>query len=213
MTISEYFNVANSSYPTLKYNCDQWGECGYFYDPSNRQFGYYAIDRKEQTDEVDPVATAEELLQQHCDSDGRAAVQAWLDSFRIGLFVNETLIWYPERKQLARFPLVVSPIVVTGDQEALAALDDIHSVKWLKKQIGRRSCPVCEAYFGDWRSNGPNFPEGVFEVIEKNEFEVGTHAAVTVMEGVARCHTCSQLATFGCDYGPGYRLSPKEPAE
>jgi hypothetical protein len=71
------------------------------------------------------------------------------------------------------------------------------------------SCPTCEAYFGEWRSHGPDFPDGAFEILEKNEFEVGTHASVTVMEGVAKCRTCGQLADFGCSYGPGYHLSPR----
>ena len=213
LTISEYFNVVNSSYPTLKCDADQWGEYGYFYDPANRQFGFYSIDRKEQTDEGETVATAEELLQRFCSDDGRPAVQAWLDSFRIGLFHDRTLIWYPARKQLASYPLIVSPNIAIGEQESLAMLNDSHAERWLKAQIGqpseRRSCPVCAAYFGDWRSNSPSFPESAFEIIEKSEFEVGTHASVTVMEGVARCRTCGQLATFGCEYGPGYHLSPK----
>ena len=34
-------------------------------------------------------------------------------------------------------------------------------------------------------------------------------SCVTVMEGVARCRACAQLATFGCEYGPSYWLSPK----
>ena len=74
----------NGSYPTLKYGADQWGESGYFYDPSNRQYGFYAIDRKEQCDEVETVATAEELLQRHCSEERRPALQAWLDSLRSG---------------------------------------------------------------------------------------------------------------------------------
>jgi hypothetical protein len=213
LTLHEFFNLLNGSYPTLKFDADQWGESGYFYDPANRQFGFYAMDRKEQYDEVETVATAEELLQQHCGAERRPAVQAWLDSFRIGRFERQTLIWYPERKQLLCFPLVVSPIVVNGEQESLAALNDNYAVKWLKEQLGRRSCPVCEAYFGDWRSHGPDFPAGAFEIIEKNEIEVGTHGAVTMMEGVARCRTCAQLAIFGCEYGPGYWLSPKKTAD
>ncbi len=70
------------------------------------------------------------------------------------------------------------------------------------------SCQTCEGYFGDWRSHGPWFPDEAFEILEKTEFEVGTHAAVTVMEGTARCRACGQSARFGCSYGPGYYLTP-----
>ena len=139
LTVHEFVNVLRGAYPTLKFDVDQWGEYGYFYDPSNRQFGSYSIDRKNQCDDVETVATAEELLAQHCGAERRPAVQAWLDSFRIGLFDHQTLIWYPERRQLACFPLVVSPLVVTGEQEALAALDDKYTRQWLDEQIGRRS--------------------------------------------------------------------------
>jgi hypothetical protein len=139
LTVHEFFNILGGAYPTLKFDADQWGEYGYFYDPLDRQFGSYSIDRKNQCDDVDTVATAEELLAQHCSAERRPAVQAWLDSFRIGLFADQTLIWYPERRQLASFLLVVSPLVVTGEQEALAALKDKYAIKWLDEQIGRRS--------------------------------------------------------------------------
>ena len=70
------------------------------------------------------------------------------------------------------------------------------------------SCPKCEAFFGDWRSQGPWFPDGDWEIVEKEDIEVGTHAAVTVMQGTAKCRSCGQLASFGCSYGPGYYFSP-----
>jgi len=72
------------------------------------------------------------------------------------------------------------------------------------------ACPACEAYFGGWRSHGPVFPHQAWEVLESQEFEVGTHAAVTVMSGTARCKACGQLASFDCSYGPGYYFTKKE---
>ena len=71
------------------------------------------------------------------------------------------------------------------------------------------SCPACEAYFGDWRSHGPWFPDQHREVLKSEEFEVGTHAAVTVLQGTARCKACGQVADFGCSYGPGYYFTAR----
>ena len=65
-------------------------------------------------------------------------------------------------------------------------------------------CPRCAGYFGDWRSQGPTFPDEPFEILDHEEIEVGTHGAVTVMQGVARCRHCGLFTDFGCDYGPGY---------
>lgn len=67
-------------------------------------------------------------------------------------------------------------------------------------------CPSCAGYYGTWRSHGPTFPEGCFEIVDHEDIEVGTHGAVTVMQGVARCRQCGLFAAFGCDYGPGYWL-------
>ncbi len=72
------------------------------------------------------------------------------------------------------------------------------------------SCPRCDAYFGDWRSGGPWFPERDWDIVQSEDIEVGTHAAVTVMQGIARCRGCGQTADFGCSYGPGYWFTPRE---
>ena len=73
------------------------------------------------------------------------------------------------------------------------------------------SCPACAGYFGDWRSHGPYFPKEDWEVLQSEEFEVGTHGAATVMQGTARCRACGQVAEFGCSYGPGYHFTARAP--
>lgn len=75
------FTNLHGAYPTLTFDADQWGEHGFFYDPVDHQFGVYAIDRKEQTDEVETVGTAAELFAR-CSGDHRAELQTWLDSFQ-----------------------------------------------------------------------------------------------------------------------------------
>lgn len=89
------------------------------------------------------------------------------------------------------------------DGERLAAV-----TAWLDA-MPLQPCPRCAGYFGQWRSHAPSFPDDSFEIIESESFEVGTHAAVTVMQGVARCRGCGLFAAFGCDYGPGYWLRPQ----
>jgi hypothetical protein len=74
------------------------------------------------------------------------------------------------------------------------------------------SCPRCETYFGEWRSHSPVFPNDDWLIVESQEFEVGTHAAVTVMSGVARCRGCQAEASFDCSYGPGYWFTPRSVA-
>lgn len=71
------------------------------------------------------------------------------------------------------------------------------------------ACNDCKSYFGEWRSHGPTFPEHPWEVLEKEEYEVGTHAAVTVMEGTAKCRSCGQLATFAASMPDGYAFREK----
>jgi len=71
------------------------------------------------------------------------------------------------------------------------------------------SCPRCGRYFGDWRSHGPEFPHDAWGIVESQEHEVGTHASVTVMSGVARCRACQGEATFDCSYGAGYWFAPR----
>lgn len=71
------------------------------------------------------------------------------------------------------------------------------------------ACPRCQIYFGEWRSHGPTFPHGDWLVLESQAFEVGTHASVTVMSGVASCRHCQGEATFDCSYGPGYSFAPR----
>lgn len=65
-------------------------------------------------------------------------------------------------------------------------------------------CPSCSYYFLDWRSHGPDFPFEDWEVVEKREIQVGTHAPVDVFEGTARCKKCGRLSEFFCTYGEGY---------
>ena len=71
------------------------------------------------------------------------------------------------------------------------------------------ACTTCQPYFAGWRSHGPTFPEGAWEIMESQEFELGTHAAVSVMEGTAKCRACGQLATFGCSMPDGYAFYEK----
>ena len=71
------------------------------------------------------------------------------------------------------------------------------------------SCRACERFFGEWRSHGPDFPHDAWLVVESEEHEVGTHAAITVMTGVAKCRACQGEAIFGCSYGLGYWFAAK----
>jgi hypothetical protein len=133
LTARELVNL-RGAYPTLVFDADQWGEHGFFYDPVDRQFASYAIDRKDQTDEVDKIDTADPLFER-CASERRPELQAWLDSFRIGTSGDETFLWYPATKQLARFRLVVPPEIAIGEQAALAAMPEDYSRAWLKQQL------------------------------------------------------------------------------
>jgi hypothetical protein len=71
------------------------------------------------------------------------------------------------------------------------------------------ACKDCKSYFDGWRSHGPYFPDHAWEILEKQELEVGTHATVTVMEGTAKCRACGQLASFGCSMPDGYGFYAK----
>lgn len=134
LTAREFGNLG-SAYPTIRFDADQWGEHGFFYDPVDRQFGMYSIDRKNQIDDVAIVDGAEAVLA-CCSEARRADVQAWLDSFRIRVSGDETLLWYPAREQLVRFRSVGDEVVVTGKRAALEALQDETARRWLKEQLG-----------------------------------------------------------------------------
>lgn len=71
-----------------------------------------------------------------------------------------------------------------------------------------KPCARCAGYLGDWRSHGPTFPHETWEILESEEFPVGTHGGSVGMSGRARCRACGFAATFGCSYGPGYWFSP-----
>lgn len=72
------------------------------------------------------------------------------------------------------------------------------------------SCTHCSYYFNGWRSHSPEFPDKDWDVVEKRNVLVGTHAEVEVMEGTAKCKYCGRLATFGCTYGDGYLFQEKQ---
>jgi hypothetical protein len=80
LTEQEFVNL-RAAYPTLTLDADQWGEHGFFYDPVERRFAVYAIDRKEQSDEVETFATPEDLLAR-CAEHHRPALEAWLDGLK-----------------------------------------------------------------------------------------------------------------------------------
>lgn len=88
----------------------------------------------------------------------------------------------------------------------VARRDEVQA--WLDA-MPAQPCARCVGYFGAWRSHGPSFPEDAFEIVEHEDVEVGTHAAVLVMQGTARCRGCGLFAAFGCDYGAGYWLEPR----
>jgi hypothetical protein len=71
-------------------------------------------------------------------------------------------------------------------------------------------CPTCSSYFNSWRSHSPNFPDYDWDVLEKTDIQVGTHAPVDVMEGIAKCKKCGQQANFYCTYGDGYGFTLRE---
>jgi hypothetical protein len=76
----EFVNLG-SVYPTLTLDADQWGEHGFFYDPLDRHFAVYSIDRKDQSDEVETFDAPEDLFT-HCAAEHRPALQGWLDRLR-----------------------------------------------------------------------------------------------------------------------------------
>ncbi len=69
--------MASGAFPSLKFDEDQWGECGYFFDTSAHRFAWYSIDRKNQYDEVYTLEKVSELLAE-CSAERRAVVEAWL---------------------------------------------------------------------------------------------------------------------------------------
>lgn len=71
-------------------------------------------------------------------------------------------------------------------------------------------CGKCAFYFYGWRSHSPYFPDNDWEILEKTDIQVGTHASVDVMEGVSACKQCGQKAYFYCSYGDGYGFTRKE---
>ncbi len=69
------------------------------------------------------------------------------------------------------------------------------------------SCPRCQKYsyfLTQWRSHSPNFPYEDWDIIEKRDIQVGTHAPVDVFEGKAACKSCKKVYEFYCTYGDGY---------
>jgi hypothetical protein len=141
MTVREFVNVARDGrYPVLRLDADQWGEHGFFYDPLDRDFGVYDIDRKEQTHAVVKVDTPNELFPA-CADHHQPRLRGWLASFRVGTRVSadETLIWYPASQQLARYPLDPPPLLSDGTDAALAALDNPYAREWLQEQIRQPS--------------------------------------------------------------------------
>ncbi|HUS33386.1 MAG TPA: hypothetical protein VMZ53_33015 [Kofleriaceae bacterium] len=72
------------------------------------------------------------------------------------------------------------------------------------------ACTTCQSYLGEWRSHGPTFPEGAWEPVQFEWFEVGAHGATSVMQGTARCRTCGLVADFGCSMPDGYYFIEKK---
>lgn len=70
------------------------------------------------------------------------------------------------------------------------------------------SCMRCANYLLGWRSRSPEFPYTDWNIVEKEDIQVGTHAAVDVMQGTAACKGCGRQMTFYCTYGLGYGFTP-----
>ncbi len=81
LTPHEFTSIVDNTFAVIRFDADQWGEVGFFYDAGNRQFGRYEMDRKEQSDLVYPLATTEEVLGWTTDAQ-RPAVEAWLASLK-----------------------------------------------------------------------------------------------------------------------------------
>lgn len=71
-------------------------------------------------------------------------------------------------------------------------------------------CERCRPFLGDWRSHGPMFPHDAWQILESQEFPVGTHGGSVGMSGLARCRACGFRARFDCSYGPGYWFAADE---
>lgn len=64
---------------------------------------------------------------------------------------------------------------------------------------------ICQYYIlTQWRSHGPDFPFNDWDVVERHDIQVGTHAPVDVFEGKAACKKCGKIYEFFCTYGDGY---------
>jgi hypothetical protein len=62
LTNREFLGIRDKTFPVLTLHADQWGEHGYFFDPVTRQYGFYEIDRKEQTDRVVRYPSADTMI-------------------------------------------------------------------------------------------------------------------------------------------------------
>ncbi len=74
------------------------------------------------------------------------------------------------------------------------------------------TCLRCATYFSGWRSHGPDFPYHDWTIIEKTDIQVGTQAAVDVIEGKAACKACGYVGNFSCLYGDGYYFTDPDPS-
>lgn len=72
----------------------------------------------------------------------------------------------------------------------------------IKGQV--KNCGTCFPYLNAWSSHSADFPEQDWEIISKEDIQVGTHAPVDVFQGQAICRRCHLLASFSCVYGDGY---------
>ena len=129
LSVRELVAATSKAYPCLTLEADQWHEVGYFFDPIEGIYACYAIDRKEQQDEVERFASAEELLAAYgADQE----VVSWVGSFRLCVQFDERLVYYPSTRVLQRFPVAGSTRMTV--EEGLESLDG-RSLSWLRAQL------------------------------------------------------------------------------
>ena len=91
-------------YPVHRFRANQWGEAGWVYDPRDRLYYRYEIDRKDQHDRVDEIRTREqfEAIVMPRTSD---AVRAWFRGFECLRADNAEYVFWRESGALKRYAL------------------------------------------------------------------------------------------------------------
>lgn len=92
-----------SRYPLFRFHADQWGEHGWVYCPHADRYVNYAIDRKDQYDEVYHALTWAEF-REHVRPSAEPALRDWFDRFTTARTETDAYILQSDGT-LRRYPL------------------------------------------------------------------------------------------------------------